>query len=46
MTVYCDANECEYNEDGCFCKKESISVKDMFCNSNEIKTEPEENDDE
>ena len=41
MTVYCDAENCEYNEDGCCCK-EKININGMFCNSNLLKEENQE----
>lgn len=45
MTVYCDAENCEYNENG-ICCKEKLSISDMFCDSNRLceSVNKEEND--
>lgn len=29
MTVYCDCEACEYNDDGCYCTADKISLDDV-----------------
>lgn len=44
MTVYCDTENCEYNEDGCCCN-EKLCINDMFCNSNRLSESQNKEDD-
>ncbi len=33
MTVYCDTENCEHNDDG-FCRNEKLNINGLFCSSN------------
>lgn len=47
MTVYCDYDSCEYNEDGCcYCYNDRIFLSEFGeCESYRQKIEDDENDD-
>lgn len=38
ISIVCDSEWCEYNEDG-FCEKEKVSIVNMSCNSNRYREE-------
>jgi hypothetical protein len=42
MTIICDSEWCEFNEDG-YCEKEKVKIIDMSCASNRYREN--ENDD-